>query len=60
MIVAGSTWNAEIMADDWNMTHIGLVLQGVDLNLYSPYPKKNLYASVLIGWLVAYLCDGDG
>lgn len=51
IIVAGSMWNAEILADDWNMSHIGLVLQGVDLKTFHPAPKQNLYVLLFLATL---------
>ena len=38
LLVAGSTWNAEVMARH-GLTHVRTCLQGVDLELFHPGPK---------------------
>ena len=42
LIVAGSTWNAEIMARH-GVNHVRTCLQGVDLTLFSPGPKRGIF-----------------
>jgi glycosyltransferase involved in cell wall biosynthesis len=42
LIIAGSTWNAEVMARH-GVSHVRTCLQGVDLNLFKPIPKTGSF-----------------
>jgi glycosyltransferase involved in cell wall biosynthesis len=42
LIVAGSSWNAEVMARH-GLTHVRSCLQGVDLTLFKPGPKTGRF-----------------
>lgn len=42
LIVAGSTWNKEVM-ERHGMTNVGLCLQGIDRSLFHPFPVERLF-----------------
>eukprot|EP00698_Gefionella_okellyi_P025133 TRINITY_DN9086_c0_g1_i1.p1 TRINITY_DN9086_c0_g1~~TRINITY_DN9086_c0_g1_i1.p1 ORF type:complete len:569 (-),score=106.49 TRINITY_DN9086_c0_g1_i1:9-1715(-) len=43
IIIGGSTWNSDVLRNDWKQDHVYPVLQGVDLQTFSPKPKQGLY-----------------
>lgn len=42
LIVAGSTWNADVMKG-WGLTNVDTVFQGIDTSLFRPLPRKKTY-----------------
>ncbi|GAB4191895.1 MAG: glycosyltransferase family 4 protein [Thalassobaculales bacterium] len=42
-IVAGSTWNRDIMAG-WGLKDVPVVVQGVDPDIFHPAPRRNRFA----------------
>ena len=42
MVIAGSGWNARVLAD-WGLTRVATVLQGIDDSLFHPAPRQQLF-----------------
>jgi len=43
LIVAGSTWNAEVLKSN-GLNHVAAIFQGIDPTIFHPAPKSNLFA----------------
>ncbi|MBC6423418.1 MAG: glycosyltransferase family 4 protein [Hormoscilla sp. SP12CHS1] len=47
LIVAGSTWNAEVLKSN-GLNHVAAIFQGIDPTIFHPAPKSNLFADRFI------------